>query len=91
MTTAFQTGPGFYAALTSDHCPSLPPNTMRVYCARLEAYDIPTNDPDDSGLETRFQLLFHDADGKPEIARAILQLADSIEGNKESLLKELNA
>lgn len=89
MTTAFQTGPGFYAALASDKYPELPPDTMRIYCVRMEAYDLKTNSTEEPGLETNFKVLFHEADGKPEIARALLQLGSSITANQESLLKEL--
>ncbi|MBE2178900.1 MAG: hypothetical protein IAE97_00305 [Chthoniobacterales bacterium] len=83
MTTAFQTGPGFYAAETSKKCRSLVPGTMRVYCARMEAYDVPENDVD--GLSTEFHLLFAKAEGNPEIARAILLLGKCIEKNSKRL------
>jgi hypothetical protein len=86
MTTAFQTGPGFYAADTSDHRRNLPPNTMRVYCARLEAYDLPLGDRD--SRNTEFQILFAQAEGNPDVARALLLLGRTIEGNRQ-LLEDL--
>lgn len=85
MKTAFQTGPGFYWAATSKTIPKLPANTIRVHCARLEAYDIENNKLDD---ETRFELLVAQAEGKPEIATALIALHKNIEGNLP-LLREI--
>lgn len=56
MTTAFQTGPGFFAADSSDCDKTLPKDMMRFYCARIEAYDIPVSG-DDPGHNTTFEIL----------------------------------
>jgi len=82
MTTAFQTGPGFYAANTRAVDKAIPAGVMRVYCARIEAYDLADDQVD---LDTQFSLLVAMAEGKPQIAKALLSLADSIGGNRKTL------
>lgn len=86
MKTAFQNGPGFYAAATSDKRRDLPRNTMRIYCARLEAYDLPLTD--DAMDAVKWELLPAQAEGKPEIARALLLLADVLAANKAELERQ---
>lgn len=85
MTTAFQTGPGFYAANTNVVDPSLPPGVVRFFCVRLEAYDV-ADDPDDE--EIAFEIIFAKAEKNPQIAKALLDLARSIQMN-EANLKEI--
>jgi hypothetical protein len=87
MKTAYRNGPGFYAAATSSKRPDLPPNTTRIYCARLEAYDLPLAGDAVDNIE--FQLLFAQADGNPEIARALLLLGETIAANREQLQREI--
>lgn len=89
MKTAFQNGPGFFSASSHEHNPRVPAGMMRVYCVRLEAYDIDGNDPEDPGLETSFEVLFAQAEGHPEIAHMLLHLSKSIEANRELLEHEL--
>lgn len=84
MKTAFSTGPGFFAADTSGHDRDLPPGVMRVYCARMEAYDLPI-DASQEDLDTNFQVLFSQAEGNPEIAKAMLKLSGAIESNRKFL------
>ena len=89
MKTAYQTGPGMYAADTSGHARYLPDDTMRVYCARIEAYDLELRDK--GSINTQFQVLFAQADDNPEVARALLKLADTINCNRgmlERMIKE---
>lgn len=84
MKTAFQTGPGFFAANDCRHEPAVPPGVMRVYCARLEAYDIePEKNQDDA--ETSFELLVAKAEGNPELARVLLRLKEALIGNSPLL------
>ena len=80
MTTAFSTGPGFFAANTRKADRTILPNTLRVLCARIEAYDIPEGDA--IGLDTNFTVLFAMAEGRPDIARAMLSLGAAIKGNE---------
>lgn len=83
MTTAFQTGPGFFAADTSEHDKTLPANTMRVYCARIEAYDLPLHDK--AALDTQFTILAAQGENDPRVAKALLKLGEHIKGNKTTL------
>ena len=85
MTTAFSTGPGVYAGMTSGHDPSLPPNTPRVYCARIEAYDSPTTED----LTTTFTLLPAMSEGRPDIAKALLALLEVLSSNREAILAQI--
>lgn len=87
MKTAFQNGPGFYAADTSRNRADLPPNSMRIYCARLEAYDLPLAGDAVDNIE--FQILFAQAEGNPEIARALLKLGEAIAANRKQLEREI--
>jgi hypothetical protein len=84
MTTAFQTGPGFYAAASRKADKSLPPGTVRIYCARLEAYDLPRA-AEEHELKTEFKLLVAMAEEKPAIARALLQLHGALNANIDLL------
>ena len=87
METAFKNGPGMYALFTNGHNKRVPENKARVYCIRLEAYDLDANY---SGDDTaKFEVLFFQAENKPEIAFALLQLADAINSNSEELKKNL--
>lgn len=87
MTTAFQTGPGFYAAFTDAKNNRVPRWRMRLYHARLEAYDIPLGS-DPLSEVTSFHLLVAQAQGNPEIAFALLELAKAIEANRAHLEAE---
>jgi hypothetical protein len=86
MTTAFQNGPGFYAARTSETNPRVQPGILRIYCARLEAYDIPAAAGMED-LETKFELLVAQAERDAEIARALLDLHESIGRNLDCIRK----
>lgn len=83
MKTVFGTGPGFFAAKTDRVSASVPPKTVRIYCARLEAYDIPAEDGAMDNL--KFTLLPAMADKNPELAQALLDLAQVIGSNREFL------
>lgn len=85
MTTAFSTGPGFYAAVTSEHDPSLPPKTLRVYCARIEAYDFPVTED----ITTTFTLLPAMSEGRPDIAKALLSLAVVLAENSDAIQAQI--
>lgn len=82
MNTAFQTGPGFFAAQTAKVDRTIPLGIIRIYCARLEAYDLPHHG-DDPGLETTFEILAAKVEKDPRLARALLLLADHVNGNRE--------
>lgn len=84
MTTAFQTGPGFYAANSNVVDNTVPPGKMRSYCARIEAYDGPLdrNAPDN---QVTFKLLMAMGDEDPRVARALLSLAENIQHNRAIL------
>lgn len=87
MNTAFQTGPGFYAAQSAKVDQSIPPGIVRIYCARLEAYDLPCHG-DDPALDTTFEILAAKVEKDPRLARALLLLADHVKGNRE-LIEEI--
>ncbi len=87
MKTVFNTGPGFYAASTRTHDDTVPSGAMRFFIARIEAYDGPLA----LGSEfekTQFKLLPAMAEGKPEVARALLQLHFALSANLELLRAE---
>lgn len=86
MTTAFQTGPGFFAAETSAYNKAIPPSSLRIYCARIEAYDLPEESADMDNIQ--FEILFAKAEKDPQIAHALLKLRDTINEN-EPLLRAL--
>lgn len=83
MTTIFQSGPGLYAAETPEGNASVAPGTMRVYCARIEAYDLSASEQSD--MDTSFHILFAKAENDPRIARALLKLGDTIAVNRTQL------
>lgn len=85
METIFQTGPGFFAANTAETRPEVPKGKLRVYCVRLEAYDLDDSEDD---LDTSFSVLFAKAEGDPQIARTLLTLGETIKGNEAMLRKE---
>ncbi len=86
MNTVFSTGPGFFAALSRKVDRSIAPGTLRVLCARIEAYDIPKGDLD--GENTTFTVLFAMAEGRPDVAKALLSLGDAITANA-AMLKQV--
>jgi hypothetical protein len=88
MQTAFQLKPGFFAAYSRSHNPCVPEGKMRIYCARIEAYDIDIKPgtPDD---ETAFTVLPALAEGEPEIALALTKLGESLAANRAELEKQL--
>lgn len=79
MNTAFATGPGFFMANTNRVEPSLADGVMRVYCVRIEAYDLGKSQLD---LETRFTVFAALAENNPVVARALLSLGKAVEQNK---------
>ncbi len=81
MKTIIATGPGFYAA-DSDKMPSVPKGKLRVYCARIEVYEL---DETQGDLDTSFELLVAKAEKQPGLANALLKLADSLEANRQEL------
>ena len=91
MTTAYSTGPGFYAVMTKDaknpitHDTTIPAGKVRVYVARLEAYDIDASAADG---EIQFTVLPAMAQGNPRVAKALLLLGDVINGNREAIRQE---
>ena len=88
MTTAFQTGPGFYAANSKKSDQSIPAGKLRIYCARIEAYDMDLTDDEEPALDTSFELLVAKSQGNPQIAKALLQLHKSLGGSLEVLKAE---
>lgn len=87
MKTAFATGPGFFAARSRKVDPAVPPGMMRFLVARIEAYDGPV--AHDSALgETSFTILAALCEGKPEVARAMLELGDHIHSNRAMIEAE---
>lgn len=87
MKTVFSTGPGFYAASTRKVDDTVPPDKIRMFIARVEAYDGPLALGTDFD-KTEFKLLPAMAEGKPEVARALLQLHSSLSANLELLKQE---
>lgn len=83
MTTAFQTGPGFFAAMSHSHDKSVPLGFLRVFCARIEAYDLPKGSEVMDKIE--FTVLFAMAEEDPRIAQALLYLGETIAGNRKAL------
>lgn len=88
MKTAFQTGPGLYAANTNKVDRTIPKDVLRVYLIRMEAYDLTAGD--DSMNNVQFQILFAMAENNPQIAQALLTLRDSINGNEATLRDVVN-
>ena len=92
MNTAFATGPGMYAAMTLDtnnpisRDESIPPGCARVYCARIEAYDLKAGVDDLDSVS--FTLLPAMADGNPKLAKALLILGEVLQANKAQLTIE---
>ncbi|MCH6256684.1 hypothetical protein MLD52_09010 [Puniceicoccaceae bacterium K14] len=82
MNTAFQTGPGVYALATDTIDENISKDTVRVYFARLEAYDMPKEDAHNN---SKYRLLVSMAEDSPEIAQALLRLSESIEINRDNL------
>ena len=81
MKTAFATGPGFFSARSHNVDPAIPPGVMRFHLARIEAYDGPIKG-DETLDQTKFTILAALCDGKPEVARAMLELGDHINANR---------
>lgn len=90
MTTVYQTGPGFYAANSTDCDPTVPEGMLRIYCVRLEAYDMPKA-PEEIDAETTFEVLFAKSEKNPAIAKALLVLGDAIAANRELLKRDLGS
>jgi hypothetical protein len=84
MTTAFQTGPGLFAADSASHDTAIAAGKIRVYCVRVEAYDLDQREQSD--LDMEFEILFAKAEKNPQIAKALLKLKEAISLN-EPLLK----
>ena len=84
MKTAFQNGPAMFAIRTIKSNPK----TVRVYCCRLEAYDL---GPEDDTDECSFQVLFAQAEENKEIAKALLDLKKAIECNEKFLTQTANS
>ena len=82
MKSVFQTGPGFFAADSNKVLPELEDGVLRIYCARIEAYDI---EDQESDREMSFKVLFAMCEDNPELARALLKLGDAIGANEEVL------
>lgn len=87
MNTAFATGPGFYAANTRKVDDTVPEGRIRLYVARIEAYDGPLAHGTPFN-QTEFKLLPAMADGNPAVARALLQLHASLTANLELIKAE---
>lgn len=87
MKEAFRLAPGFYAAYSNKVDSEIPPDTMRLYVARLEAYDMPISKATEVDKNTSFQILFALADGNPQAAKAMLRLHDAL-GRNLKVLKE---
>lgn len=84
MKTIFSTGPGFYAASTHEFDDLVTPGNLRLFIARIEAYELPAK----TGTEFdkhEFMLLPAMASNKPEVARALLQLHASLSQNLRQL------
>lgn len=84
MKTAFATGRGFYAANTHKGDRNVAPGDMRFYCARIEAYDGQAK-AGTADADTSFKLLVAMAEGKPEVAAALLALHGALGANLEVL------
>lgn len=84
MKTVYSTGPGFYAADTTEGDPTVPPNVLRVYCVRMESYDLDCK----TDLSLSFHLIFAKAEEDKRIAKSLLSLRDAINAN-ETILKRL--
>lgn len=82
MKTIFQTGPGLFAAASNKTEKSAPPGKVRIYLARIEAYDLDGGPLDD---ETSFELLVAKASKNKQLANALLILSDSLQSNKKML------
>ena len=81
MTTAFSTGPGFFAVETHDFNPAVPVGGMMVYCVRFEAYDFSSEIDSDIVFNGALEL----AEKDKRIAGAILKLGAVIEHNRAAL------
>lgn len=84
MRTAYQTGPGYYAAGTPPHDAAIPEGHVRIYCVRMEAYDIEKH-PGGDGDDVKFELLFSMCEGDPVLARALLKLGRAVNANRPAL------
>ena len=82
MKTALSTGPGFFAADSSDHNPKVKKGKVRIYCAKIEVYDIDDSEADNN---TVFEILFAKAEKDPLVAEALLKLGGTIQANEENL------
>jgi hypothetical protein len=87
FSTVLSTGPGFYAASTRSHDDLVPAGKIRMFVARIEAYDGPL----ERGTQfdkMQFNLLPAMADGDKAVARALLALHSTLTANLELLKKE---
>ncbi len=82
MKTVFKTGPGFFAAYTKEGDPSIANGKMQIYLASIEVVELDSTPLDN---DTHFTLLVAMAEGRPDIAKAILMLGSAIEQNREIL------
>lgn len=80
MTTVFSTGPGYYAIDSAKSIPELGRTGARVYCLRLEAYDIDTQDD-----QLVFELFVCKAEKNKKVAVGLLKLLQSLQGNQKAL------
>lgn len=87
LKTAFSTGPGLFAVRTSSSDPSIGSETVRLFTARIEAYDGPRAKNTDFD-EMVFTLLPAMAVGKPDVARAMIELHATLTANMGVLLAE---
>lgn len=82
MKAILQTGPGFFAANTIGDKKT---GSMRFHCARIETYECPIQDA--AMDQVQFELLVAKVEDEPGLAKILLTLADSINGNR-ALLEE---
>jgi hypothetical protein len=86
MNTAFKTGPGLYAAYTNEKNKTVPPDKIRLYLAEVQAVDIHKHEG--AMDDVKFMLLPAMAENKPEVARALINLYQTLGQNMAFLKAE---
>lgn len=56
---------------------------MRIYCARIEAYDLPLSDKD--SMDTQLKILASFGEDDARVAKALLKLGVHVKGNQKLL------
>jgi len=87
LETVFSTGSGLYAANSIVNDKSIAPGKIRLLFARIDVYDIEAKTGTEFD-EMSFMLLAALAQGRPDIARALITLHETLAANLPLLKHE---